>query len=314
MEIKGGKLLKKNFILLGLSCVFFIIAFIALKIHFSKSEVKNINDLMPTEEFINLIPSQENNSDKTAKIKGQDIKDKSEFDLFNKKQFIALKNYISDTAAARGQIMPEDDVIPPAVENIYAIDPGIGGRLDIFWDNPENLKIKKIRIYRFEDPEGAGKLIGEADNSVENHTDKGLIDGQLYYYIIKSVNDDNKESGNTEKISAKPNNLIPPACPSDIKIKQQGGNIELSWTNPSDEDLAYIYIYRSEDKSLLGTLAQPLEAEPGQKLKWTDNDVTAYKNYFYSLAAVDTAGNISPRNIIKLGNPDLFISPDKETN
>ncbi|MFH0856725.1 MAG: hypothetical protein V1860_02400 [bacterium] len=62
---------------------------------------------------------------------------------------------------------------------------------------------------------------------------------------------------------------------------------------------------------MLGPLAQTIEARPSQKLIWTDEDFINYKEYYYSLAAVDNAGNVSPYNIIKFGNDDLFITKDK---
>ncbi|MFH0856726.1 MAG: fibronectin type III domain-containing protein [bacterium] len=256
MEINGLKWMKKNFIMLGIAFLSLIIALIALKSHFSVDEPQGIDDSIAAEEFISEDAAGRNNMSEnmsddavfgTQEISQKNLSsnigaDNSNSDLFNKKQFVILKKYVSEIAVTQNQIITEDEIIPPAVKNITIDDPGIGDRLNIFWEIDNNPKIKKIRVYRFEDAEGAGTLIAELNNSEESFTDKGLSAKKTYYYIVKTVNENDKESSNTEKYSSAPTNIIPPCTPADIKIKQQGDKIEISWTNSHDDDLAYIYI------------------------------------------------------------------------
>lgn len=311
--ITGIKWMKKNFIMLGISFTLLFIAIIALKLHFSEDSPSVVleNEQIYEEGYLEDNAGMGKNISPDLIIE-KDAQDYTDFDFFHKKEFVNLKKYSSEITVKQTQMIAEDESTPPSVKDVFMEDPGIGDRLNIFWEKISNANVEKIRIYRFDDAEGAGKLISELKSSQENFTDKGLETDKIYYYLIKTVNDNNKESINTEKCSLSPKNIIPPGSPSDIKIKQQGDKIELSWANPADDDLAYIYIYKSENQSLLGALSQTLEARAGQKLMWTDGDFTNYKEYYYSLAAVDNAGNISPYNIIKLGNPNLFIIKDGE--
>lgn len=309
--IIGVKWMKKNFIMLGISFTLLFIAIIALRLHFSEDKTP-VSDLelmqIPAEGDLAENVNMEDNSTATDQIGEKDVQDYVEF--FHKKEFVNLKKYIPEITVQQTQMITEDESIPPPVKDVSLDDPGIGDRLNIFWEKISYPNVEKIRIYRFEDAEGSGKLISELKISRENFTDKGLETGKIYYYLVKTVNKNNQESTNAEKYSLAPKNIMPPGSPSDIKIKQQGDKIELSWTNPEDNDLAYVYIYKSENQSMLGALSQTLEARAGQKLIWTDSSFTSYKEYYYSLAAVDNAGNVSPYNIIKIGNDNLFIIKD----
>ncbi|MFH1029779.1 MAG: hypothetical protein V1770_00790 [bacterium] len=227
-------------------------------------------------------------------------------EFFDRKSFLNLNSQASLGSVAPIDTILQDENTPPPIENLVVVDPGIGDRLNLFWENMPSAITAKIKIYRFAIENGKGELVAELNKDAAAFTDKGLVTDNEYYYLARSVSDKNVESRNTKKFSGTPTNVMPPEIPLDVKISEQAGKIEIAWTNPSSPDLAYVYIYKSKDKSSLGELSAKIQAYAGKKQVWEDEAVESYKQYYYALVAEDTAGNRSSDQITKFGSSDLF--------
>lgn len=83
----------------------------------------------------------------------------------------------------------------------------------------------------------------------------------------------------------------PPSKPANIDVAQNGvkGELLISWSNPSDADFNHIHIYRSTASGALGTLI----ADNVTGIKYTDTGLASLTTYYYTVRAVDTAGNES---------------------
>lgn len=227
-------------------------------------------------------------------------------EFFDRKSFLNLNSQASLGTVAPIDAILQDENTPPPIENLVVADPGVGDRLNLFWENMPSAITAKIKIYRFAIENGKGELVAELNKDAAAFTDKGLVTDNEYYYLARSVSDKSVESRNTKKFSGTPMNVMPPEIPLDVKIAEQAGKIEIAWTNPSSPDLAYVYIYKSKDKSSLGELSAKIQAYAGKKQVWEDEAVESYKQYYYALVAEDTAGNRSTDQIIKFSSSDLF--------
>ncbi|MFH0854195.1 MAG: hypothetical protein V1891_01755 [bacterium] len=226
--------------------------------------------------------------------------------LFSRKSFLNLKEHSFINSIEPADAMFADEFIPPPITEFIIQDPGVGDRLNLFWENlPSNIT-NKIKVYRFEGEDGKGEIAAELNKDATFFIDKGLLTNKTYYYLVKTASEKNIESKNTKKYFGTPANTIPPAGPFDIKIKKSEKGLEISWANSADYDLEYIYIYKSRLKDVLGELSAKILAYKDKKQSWEDIEAESYSKYYYTLVAQDSAGNRSPDQVIKFNGEYLF--------
>jgi hypothetical protein len=124
--------------------------------------------------------------------------------------------------------------------------------------------------------------------------------GHTYLYIVRSVaqyGPDAVESDDSAPAIVTPRDIFPPAAPHGLEaiyVPATAGapaDIELSWDISPETDLAGYNVYRSEQP---GTRGQKLNTDLLPSPAFRDIQVTADKHYYYSVSAVDRAGNESP--------------------
>ncbi|WP_444912598.1 CARDB domain-containing protein [Microbulbifer sp. PAAF003] len=79
--------------------------------------------------------------------------------------------------------------------------------------------------------------------------------------------------------------LVAPAQVADLDLSVDGGQVSLSWSEVTDEDLAGYLVYRHRGSSQTQLTPTPIEG-----LQYLDQDV-ADSEYLYTIVAVDMAGN-----------------------
>jgi hypothetical protein len=128
--------------------------------------------------------------------------------------------------------------------------------------------------------------------------------GANYVYSVRSVAqypDAAIESADSNLAEVAARDTFPPAAPQELVVAlvpRQGGtptHLELSWAINPETDIAGYNVYRSEQQGaqgvrLTGDLAQKLLLTPA----FSDMNVQPGHRYFYSVTAVDRAGNESP--------------------
>lgn len=121
--------------------------------------------------------------------------------------------------------------------------------------------------------------------------------GHTYVYIVRSVaqyGPNEVESDDSAPAIVTPRDTFPPAAPRGLEaiyVPATAGapaDIELSWDISPESDLAGYNVYRSEQP---GTRGQRLNPELLPSPAFRDIQVAADKHYFYSVSAVDRAGN-----------------------
>ncbi len=176
--------------------------------------------------------------------------------------------------------------------------------------------ISSYRIYRAEAAPGAVaaadmKLksplvrIGEAQSAP--YLDTQFAFGATYMYSVRSVVQypaKALESANSNLVVAAPRDTFPPGAPENllvILVEKQGevaAHLELSWAINPETDIAGYNVYRSDQAD---NLRNRLNTELLRTPAFRDMNVLPGHRYFYSVTAVDHAGNESPSSAVVSG-------------
>jgi hypothetical protein len=123
--------------------------------------------------------------------------------------------------------------------------------------------------------------------------------GKTYAYIVRSVvlvEGNALESSDSAPAIVSPRDTFPPAAPQNLVAVVRSGAtpgsavVDLSWSINLETDLAGYRVYRSEEQSQRGVLITPeLLLAPAYR----DTSVEPGHRYWYSVTAVDRAGNES---------------------
>lgn len=123
--------------------------------------------------------------------------------------------------------------------------------------------------------------------------------GKTYVYVVRSVinaEGNEIESDNSEPAAITPLDTFPPAAPQGLVAavlpgaSPQSFVVDLSWSINLETDLAGYRVYRSEQEGTRGQLITP-DLLPVPAVR--DNSVESGHHYWYTVTAVDRAGNES---------------------
>ncbi len=193
--------------------------------------------------------------------------------------------------------------------------------IDLTWTPPESPAgtvppgtTANYRVYRAEiDPESAAAAAEDPSKAVlrgtlspvalvhtPNYQDMDFASGHSYLYLVRAVAQfgaDMVESLDSNDAVVNATDVFPPAAPQGLVaviIPATTGvpaYIELSWSISPEADLAGYEVYRSEQPDTQG---ERLNSELLSAPTFRDINVTAGRQYFYHVRAVDHAGNEGP--------------------
>jgi hypothetical protein len=189
------------------------------------------------------------------------------------------------------------------------------------WTAPEKTlvgsapAIAGYRIYRGEPEPGATPqdmklksplvMIGETQSPP--YQDEQFMFGTAYVYSVRSVvqhSGEALESANSNLVMVTPRDTFPPGAPQGllvVLVPRQGdtaAHLDLSWAINPETDIAGYNVYRGDQT---GTQGARLNTELLLTPAFRDMNVLPGHRYFYSVTAVDHAGNESPSSAIISG-------------
>ena len=173
--------------------------------------------------------------------------------------------------------------------------------------------ITSYRIYRSEihpsavasPPQGfsRGKLESRAtllaSSETNSYRDTSAVFDRTYAYVVRSViwvEGNEVESSDSQPVIVTPRDIFPPAVPQGLVTAVLPGAaagtvfVELSWSINIEADLGGYRVYRSEQEGTRGQLVTP-DLLPTPAVR--DTSVEPGHRYWYSVTAVDRAGNES---------------------
>ena len=215
----------------------------------------------------------------------------------------------------------------PVPERIAALNARVTEKsIQLNWTRPQQTSagaalpaIEEFHIYRGElDPasaEAAEKdfhaavwklpLLQIATTTEPQYQDAGFDFGKTYAYVVRSVisaGGGPLESGDSQAAIVTPKDTFPPAAAQDLVAAvlpgEAGGYIvDLSWTINLETDLAGYRVYRSESEGERGKL---LTSDLLPTPAYRDSSVSPGRRYWYTVTAVDRAGNESAPSAVAL--------------
>jgi hypothetical protein len=142
-------------------------------------------------------------------------------------------------------------------------------------------------------------LLEVATVTPPEYDDTGFDYGKTYVYVVRSaVNEGGKllESDDSRPLILTPKDIFPPGAPQDVVAAVLPGGqgnakvVDLSWGINVETDLAGYRVYRSEREGERGPLLTPGWLPSSA---YRDSDVNSGRRYWYTVTAVDQAGNES---------------------
>jgi hypothetical protein len=143
-------------------------------------------------------------------------------------------------------------------------------------------------------------LVKIADAQAPPFQDTQFEFGASYVYSVRSVAqypDASMESSDSNLVALTPRDTFPPAAPQElivVFVPAQGdaaAHLELSWAISPETDIAGYNVYRSEQE---GTQGSRVNTDQLLTPAFRDMNTQSGHRYFYTVTAVDRAGNESP--------------------
>ena len=174
--------------------------------------------------------------------------------------------------------------IPLAPINLAVHDAGDGSSLIVTWESAYEPVLDHYNLYY-------STVLGQWNDPIStNQTSyrlENLTEGQLYYIGVSSVDFNGLESF---IIVASGTPYLIPLTPKNFKVEPVYRAVSLSWDENLELDLAGYKLYRSQTEGELGNQIGGLLTQNS----YLDRDVIGSDNYYYySLCALDQAGNSS---------------------
>jgi fibronectin type 3 domain-containing protein len=218
---------------------------------------------------------------------------------------IAAVNSIGESSLSNElSALPKD--IPSAPLNPSAT-PG-NQQVSLAWSAPTSTGGVPLTQYKIfmGTTSGAEELITTVSAAQTTYLKSGLINGQIYYFVIAAVNTAGTGPNSTQA------NAIPrtiPAAPGDVTIVAGNAHINLTWVTPDNGGSAITgyKIYRG-----LSTGTAIHYATIGVTNTYTDSGLTNGLTYYYQILATNIVGDgpLSPEvSATPVTNPSAVLSP-----
>jgi hypothetical protein len=227
---------------------------------------------------------------------------------------VSSKRASADSNLVTARVFPVAEIVSPVELHLTE------SAVELSWPAPTKTSagdplppVGGYRIYRGEIPSGApaptvkdlsltkwtSRLGLLASSGTNNYRDTQFEFGKTYVYVVRTLITQEGieiESGDSDPATIAAVDTFPPSAPQGLVAAVLPGAVagasvvDLSWSINVETDLAGYYVYRSEQEGTRGRLVTPdLLLTPAVR----DNSVEPGHRYWYTVTAVDRAGNES---------------------
>lgn len=237
--------------------------------------------------------------------------------------------YLVRTRASQKRASADSNVVSlrvfPVPERIASIEARVTeSAIELSWPAPAHTSagdplsaVMGYRIYRSESNPAAGSSSAQglprkkgespasplASSETNSYNDTSFSFDQTYIYIVRSViqmEGGELESFESQPVTVTPRDTFPPAASQGLVAALLPGAtpgslvVDLSWSISLETDLAGYRVYRSEQEGTRGQALNP-ELLPTPAIR--DTSVEPGHRYWYTVTAVDHAGNESAGSV-----------------
>ncbi len=216
---------------------------------------------------------------------------------------------------------------PLAPTQVSATDTGLGNRVLLQWSIPLGQRYDGVEIYR-----SLSETMQPATETATNNLqpagyyfDTTVDNNTTYYYYFRSyrlLGAERKYSAWSNIVSVIPTDRTAPAAPlllavtslaaEEASAKTVAGLL-ISWQASTSVDVSTYRIYRALEPGKLGQLIDEVTSDVATA---RDTSVEAGVAYYYTVTAVDVAGNESTTNLwaSSAGHREPFVSGNSSSN
>jgi fibronectin type 3 domain-containing protein len=179
---------------------------------------------------------------------------------------------------------------PPQAPTNLATSGVTASQVGLSWSASTTPSVTGYNVYRGGTSGGPYQKIGSVDAATSNFTDTTVASGTTYYYVVTAVGPGNKESVNSNEVSA----TTPPQPATNLSAAAQGGpppaaeSVVLNWSASSSNSTVGYNVYRS---TVTGSGYVKLNSSLVSGLTYTDSTVQGATTYYYVVTAVGP-GNV----------------------
>lgn len=202
----------------------------------------------------------------------------------------------------------EADATPPPIPIGVKAVAG-NKKVDLSWDGSiyaNETDFAGFKVYVFKD--GAEPYVEQS--SYNHHIVLNLEDDTTYAFKVTAYDTSGNESAPSEAVEATTPagpDETPPAVPTDLKAVDVNGDIILSWSAVSDQDLSHYQLYISDSD---GVTWQPA-ISVGKATNYTVTTLASGKTYVFALTSVDLVNNESPKSETASVSYASFVVPER---
>lgn len=187
---------------------------------------------------------------------------------------------------------------PPGEIDATPITHGI----KVYWKSDEPFT-KGYYVYRRNNPKDEFTqvspliLSGSVINSYTD-TSRQLQAGEVYEYVVRTINENNQLSANSDTVTANPGIKKAIAAPMNLRYRNDDGRITLLWDDmrPWENDLLGYKVFKKPGNGVFERLAN--DSLRAAKNFYTDSALQNGVMYSYAVSAIDISGNESERSTI----------------
>jgi len=190
--------------------------------------------------------------------------------------------------------VPIDTIAPSPPLNLVSA-PG-DSFVDLSWSKNSDADIFYYVIYRSLTDgfiPGSSDSVGSVIHPDTTFSDSGLINYTTYYYKLTARDSSLNESDTSNQATAMPTDTTSPSAPQNLTAGAGQRQITLDWDFSPEDDVFRYIVYRSLVDDFSPASSDSLAVTDAETSSYIDSVVSVGITFYYRIAALDTAGNVS---------------------